>query len=520
MLNVKLSIDMPLPPTTFSMPMFNKWVPETMRPWIYVFFAFCFQLSGGRYFGPFNEIVSESGYMREDIQMCLYFNLAGLAFWFPMLFRTKFRYTNKTLLTLSCIAIIICNVLTMYVTSLPLLWLICFIAGVAKIQGTFECMSNIQLWIAPGRDFKIFFPVLHMIIYSAIAASTMLSSWFGCMGQWQMMHWLVIGVQCVMLLVIVCCTHHFRFMNLPMYGIDWASMGLWGAFFAQLTYLLTYGEFYNWFSSDVIWTLSGTTLATFSIILGRMVNIRHPFISASVFTNFPRVKLVYLLVVLVGGILSAEHVLEEIFLEEGLKYGTTTRSSLTWFSWGGNILGCLFALVWMKNVSSYTYVRQGIVASVVLAAYVILMYLLITPSLNIEALYLPLVCRGFAQSCFAVLFLTSLQELIVFQVFFQGLFIYQLLNMVIGGCIGSALYGYGLRYFVADALAYNPELVSHIEGGTLIAAKTIYGWLAYVALALVASFLLFDSPLRRDNPHLMQPWKFVGRQLQKRITQS
>ena len=37
----------------------------------------------------------------------------------------------------------VCNVLTMYCQSMPVLTVVCFIAGMAKIQGTFECMSNI-----------------------------------------------------------------------------------------------------------------------------------------------------------------------------------------------------------------------------------------------------------------------------------------------------------------------------------------------------------------------------------------
>ena len=37
--------------STFSMPMFRPFVPSKLRPWVYVFFAFTFQLSGGMYLG-------------------------------------------------------------------------------------------------------------------------------------------------------------------------------------------------------------------------------------------------------------------------------------------------------------------------------------------------------------------------------------------------------------------------------------------------------------------------------------
>ncbi len=131
----------------FSMPMFNSFVPERIRPWIYLCIALSFQISGARYLGALNEIIGSTAEMREDVLMCLYCNLAGMAVWFPMLFRMKFRFTNKTLLTGASIGVIVTNLLIGYVTWLPLLWLLCFLEGIAKIQGTFECMSNIQLWM-------------------------------------------------------------------------------------------------------------------------------------------------------------------------------------------------------------------------------------------------------------------------------------------------------------------------------------------------------------------------------------
>ncbi len=37
-------------------------------------------------------------FMIEDVMFLLYATLAGMAMWFPMLFRMKFRFTNQQLL--------------------------------------------------------------------------------------------------------------------------------------------------------------------------------------------------------------------------------------------------------------------------------------------------------------------------------------------------------------------------------------------------------------------------------------
>ena len=53
------------------MPMFRSFVPEAVRPWLYVLFAFCFQFSGGIYLGAMPDVVGEHALMREDVQMSL-----------------------------------------------------------------------------------------------------------------------------------------------------------------------------------------------------------------------------------------------------------------------------------------------------------------------------------------------------------------------------------------------------------------------------------------------------------------
>ena len=178
----------------FSMPMFRSFVPKGIRPWIYLLVALSFQVSGARYLGALNEQIGGNAEMREDVLMCLYCNLAGMALWFPMLFRMKFRFTNKTLLTAASVTVILTNFLIGYVTFQPLLWLLCLIEGIAKIQGTFECMSNIQLWMTPKRDMTVFFPLLHIIILTGMNTQDFASAYFGMLGDWRLMHWLVIIV--------------------------------------------------------------------------------------------------------------------------------------------------------------------------------------------------------------------------------------------------------------------------------------------------------------------------------------
>lgn len=61
----------------------------------------------------------------------------------------------------------------------------------AKIQGTFECLSTIQLWMTPKRDFGVFFPILHIVLLTSIEFTGYLAAWFAYDMHWTYMYWFV-----------------------------------------------------------------------------------------------------------------------------------------------------------------------------------------------------------------------------------------------------------------------------------------------------------------------------------------
>lgn len=232
------------PPMVFAMPMYHDWVPQCVRPWIYVLLAFCFQFSNGMYLGAMNNVLGEWSVMREDVQMCLYATLIGMAIYFPLLFRMKFRFSNKVLLMTSAAVIALCQVLCTLPLPLPVIWGLCAVGGMAKIQGTFECMSSIQLWMTPKRDFAVFFPLLHIILLTSIEVTAYMAAWFAYDMHWTHMHWFVLALMLFVLAVQAILTRPFHAMPqiVPLSGIDWLGALLWLAFFMQTAWLLNFGD--------------------------------------------------------------------------------------------------------------------------------------------------------------------------------------------------------------------------------------------------------------------------------------
>ncbi|MDD2961001.1 MAG: hypothetical protein PHR45_02820 [Muribaculaceae bacterium] len=508
----------------FSMPMFRAIVPRNIRPWIYVFFAFSFQLSGGIYIGSLNEMFGGMSLMREDILMCMYANLCGMAMYFPLLFRMKFRFTNKTLLFVSFIMIAICNYLAMYITFLPLLWFVCFVSGCFKIQGTFECMSNIQLWMTPKRDFTVFFPVLHIIILCSIQFSDLIAVYLCYISNWQYMHWLMVGILLFDALLVFVLTRHVRIIpKMPLFGIDWLGAVIWAALVLEIVYLFNYGEWYDWWNSNVIQILSFVIIFTLLLALHRMFRIRHPYYEPKMW-KYRNLAPLLILIAIIEGILATEHILEEVFYEEGMRYITLTSTTLNLAVVVGILIGCLFSLLWMK-VLKFSFLKLINVGLGGVVAYLVLFYFIISTEINFELLYFPLVMRGFSYAVLSIVFITSLEEIMTFQHFFQSLSVFNIMHMMIGGVIGCSIYTYGLRYFVADNISrYSGNIdrtttdlasLNHIVeqfyiNMQMISLKEIYGLVAYFAITLFILMLLYDLPYTRSTLKRMPGWKSIG----------
>lgn len=517
----------------FSMPMFRSFVPEKIRPWIYVLFAFTFQFSGGLYLGTVNQMVGETSLMREDLLMCLYSNLAGMAIYFPLLFRMKFRFTNKTLMIAAASGVMVCNLLAPHITFLPLLWAVCFVEGICKIQGTFEAMSNIQLWMTPKRDFTVFFPLLHIVILGSMQLSDLLATYLMYYYHWSYMHWCIAGVMMVELIILFTCTRHFRMMKkFPLFGIDWLGAVLWAALLLELAYFFDYADFYDWWNSPVMWQLAVAIVATLVICLGRMFSIRHPYIEPKMWTYrhlFP----ILILITLVEGFLATEHVLEEIYYEEVMHYEALVSVQLDWFIGIGVVCGCLFAYWWM-HVKRFNYLRLLIVGIIALICYLLGYYFVISADIHISELYLPAVCRGFSYAVLSATFMVCLEEIMTFQHFFQGLSVFNMLHMVMGGVMGAALYTQGFSYYVTDniarygaavdsvALSRDPSFFEHsmesfMSGVMEISIKQLYGWAAYACILLLLLFLLYDMPIRRELK-LMPIWRGLRKEVAESLS--
>lgn len=511
----------------FAMPMYHDWVPQWVRPWIYVLLAFCFQFSNGMYLGAMSDVVGEWSLMREDVQMCLYCTLAGMAFYFPVLFRMKFRFTNKFLLMASAAVILACNLVALLHLPMPVLWAVCVVCGMAKIQGTFECMSVIQLWMTPKRDFGVFFPLLHIVLLTSIEYAGYLASWFAYYAHWTYMHWFIAGLMLLVLAVQAILTRPVHAMPkiVPLKGIDWMGALLWLVLCLQVVYLLNYGDWMDWWNSATFRLLCGTSLLNLAWALHHMWHQPMAYFETAMW-KYHNVVPVIVLIGVVEMLFSCEHVLETLYYGSVMHYDDLTTEWLNQWSLPGIWVGCLFSIGWLKLMRWNVY-KLIAFALFAFAIYAGSFYFLVDSGLSIVQLHVPLIWRGFSYAVLCIAFMWCLHAIMSFQHFFQALAVFNVLHMLMGGLAGAALHAYGVKYYVADGFARCSQYVDAVrmsaarvdmsafmsrlaEGFVAQSVKILFGWTLLAALTFAFLMLLWDIPMVRRNVKHIPSWPKVG----------
>ena len=505
------------PDTPFRMPMFRDFVPHVVRPWIFLSFAVVFQLTGGVYLASLSQMAGGLSLMREDVLMCFYASLVGLSLPFPLLFRMKFRFVTRNLLLTSATVILICNVAAMYVTSLPVLWFFCFLSGYFKLQGTFECMSNIQLWMTPKRDFTVFFPLLYIIVLGDIQMSGLFTTYIAYFTKWKYMHYAIIGLLLTVIFLLFTLTRPFRLMpKLKLYGVDWLGLVLWAALLLQGAYFFAYGEHYNWLESPHLQTVLVTLVITAFFCIGRMLHIRHPFIEPEIwkYRNFIPFLITFFLVEM---LVATPEILQEILTGHVLHFDSLNTVTLNFWMIAGILLGSLFSY-WALHHLRMSYIKITILGFAALVAYQIMMYFYISPDVNIERFYLPTMLRSWGYMVLTVAFTVYMEEIMALKHFFQGLCVFGMVRTGLGSAIGAAVYGFGLRYFTADnlqrlapnfdavAVSAHHESPVHLYGEVmeqvmLMSTKQLYGLTCIAGCVVILLMFVYDGPLRTLLKH-------------------
>lgn len=524
--------DAHLPQGPFDIPDVPDFVPRRLKPWIFIFFVLIIQFSGGVYLAAASDMVGTTALMQEDILMAGYASLIGMAINFAVMFRIKFRFSNRTQLLAACIVLIAANFICASTDSVPVLVITCFVAGWFRMQATFACNSTIQLWLTPVRDMAIFFCYVYIVVDSVIQLSGIATIYTAFFSQWEYMQWIMSGLLALMMILVLILLKPVRTpMFIPLLGIDWIGAGLWAVFMTGFTFICVYGNFYDWWDSVEIRVAALVTVITLGINLYRASFLHHPYISFMAMKNRNVVRATVIYTVFFT-LLATEHVFEHTYAAQVLGFDETNLIDLNWYVFAGIVTGCGFTYFTfaLRKWRYKTMTAIGFALAIVYLAY---FYFFLDYGVEKEMLFMPLFFRGAAAVIISIIFLTSIvQSGLPFHVFPQALTINGFTGAVMSATFGPAVVGEFLRHVMAKnasligsvMTASNPDAtrvpVGELYGmvqlqALVVSMKEIYGWLLMMALVALLVILVSYAPLR---PWAIFPkWKTIRRTIRRMV---
>lgn len=309
----------------------------------------------------------------------------------------------------------------------------------------FECNSTIQLWITPKRDMSVFFCYVYLIVNSTINLSGIMSVYLAFWQTWEYMHYaIVLALLLVMLTTLIIYNDKRVMPPLPLYGIDWLGMLMWGVVGLCVVFVCTYGEHYDWFDSFHIRFATFIGVITFILNRWRASFIHHSYIFYDLFSRYPMVLMLIGIIVLGDTLLAPEHIFEHAQMEGILGYDSLNVISLNWVGFLGTLLGCLVVYVLFARWK-WPYQRMLMIAFLCYIFYLAYFYVVIDYNLPKEALCLPIIVRTVGYVVMATAVLTANTSLPFPFHFCQAVCVQNLFSAALAGCIGSAIVGRMLR---------------------------------------------------------------------------
>lgn len=456
---------------------FRDWVPDWARVVLYLIFLCSFQFSNGMYFTAFAQMQGAFSITQNDVAMMGQTVLIGLTMYFPLAFRLKFRFTNRTSLLIAALGQCCCNLVFPHLSSLPAMLLICFMGGFFRLYGTFECFSNLLPKITPTYNYAVFLSFVFWIVLGFINVFDILSTHIIYQMGWQYVHVAAICLTLLTAVLVLLTMRPFRPQpKAPLYGINSLGFVTWSLFILSLIFVAQYGEQYGWLASPYIRAGLCTATATLAYGLWAMYHLRHPFIEKGAFSlrNFWLIMFLFLCLDI---LLSTQTVLQNAVVSEFLKMDQVHAADLKWLDFLGQTLGAVFCW-WALTRKRWPSKLVLFISFTGIVLYALGMTAVVSRGMDARALYLPLVLCGFGHVGVFIVLTVYAQATANFKYYFQILCLLGFIRTGVGAPIGDAIYSMALT----GLMNLRPDLE--------LAIRELYGYSVIFGTAVLALIAL------------------------------
>lgn len=379
----------------YNQGLFKNWVPKLGMLLLIIIMLVVILVANPIYTGNISLMVSSTGLMTEHFMWANYASTIGMGVAVPLVMRLKSRFRSKELMigTLLIMALMTFAIATTQVAEVVIA--ASFLFGAAKMIAMIEVIIPTMFIITPTGDRAKFYPLFYPMVIILAQLGGVLASNLSLLMTWQMIHIYSASILLILAMVAVIVMHNQRFSRkMPLYQLDWLSIGLFTMSLMSLAYVLTFGKQQAWFVSDSITFSLLLSIGSMIGLIARQKTQKRPYISFKLFKQ-KNVKTGMILMTALGMFMAAGS-LVSIYTNAILGYNWMTNASLGLMMLPEMVLGGFMASFWMKNkMPLKMYIFSGFGAYVL---YLVILYFMMVPGLNVESFLLPQVLNGYGMS--------------------------------------------------------------------------------------------------------------------------
>ena len=374
--------------------LFHPWVPGIGQLGFIVLLLAVVLLINPIYAGNITQMSSSMGIFTEYYMWGNYATIIGMSLVLPFIMRVKFRFRSKELMITALVAMAIMSMIIATTTIGEIAVVACLIFGMAKMMGMIEVILPIRSILSPDGSPIRFYSVLYPITIGSTQFGTFFTSDLSLSVGWQAIHFYAAGILLLAAMLCLIIMHNKRFAKkMPFYRIDWPGFLCYLTAVMGMAYIFAFGKQQDWFNSRYIQGAVVLIVASIIGLLHRQLTGRHPFLMFRLYKR-KQVRTGILLLVAQGMFMGVSSLMP-IYTQAILGYNWVTNVSLSLMTLPGIVAAGFVAYHWIKRFPIKMYIFSGF-ASYML--YVVMLYFMMVPELNISQLYLPQLLNGYGMA--------------------------------------------------------------------------------------------------------------------------
>ncbi|HZH74374.1 hypothetical protein K8089_06935 [Aequorivita sp. F47161] len=371
---------------------FADWVPKPLMLLLIIIFLFPMLAVMGVYTSNTTDIAGALATYSEYISLANNATTIGMAIAVMIVLRIKMRFRSKEIIAGSAIILAILS-FVIGTTDNPLVVVTAsFFIGFFKMFPMIEMILPVMFILSPTGDRGKFYAIFYPLTIGIGQLSAYLMSNLVFTSSWQAPYFFMAALMLVIAALSLIFQHNQRFsFKMPLYQIDWLSLGLLAISAMCFNVGLTFMRQQGWFSSSlIIWALLlGIVLLLATILIQKTRKrklIKFDFILKKVNISHSLILLMFLGVYLASTSIFVQYTVGV------LGYNNLINAKLNLWMIPGIVIGGVFAFYSFKNKWNLKYyIASGFIAFFL---HTLMLYLLIQPQMNIEYFYIPMILKG------------------------------------------------------------------------------------------------------------------------------